>query len=278
MFSKQYFPTYTEYIKSIGSEDLFNSYAVKADSDVLPYLSKKVIYIKNIGKQQVYDLEVADSHSFLANGIIVHNCSHDPKEIRKAELNKIIKEKDAELKELRKERDLKKNKDRKEEFKIAIADFIRSTKPYRDERSQLNKSKPKHIICQHRKYRWLKAPMGVLPEILTHLLDTRAATKKEMKTVKGKLKEMKEGSDEYAELSTYHDVLDQRQLALKLSANSGYGCLGVRRGYLPFMPGAMVTTYMGRKSIEKAAESIQKDWKGVLVYGDTDKFVGNRRR
>jgi DNA polymerase elongation subunit (family B) len=196
-------------------------------------------------------------------------CVHDPKEIRKTELNKIIKAKDAELKDIRKERDLKKNSDRKEEFKITIADFIRSTKPYRDERSQLNKSKPKHIICQHRKYRWIKAPMGVLPEILTHLLDTRSATKKEMKGVKAKLKEMKEGTDEYTELSTYHDVLDQRQLALKVSANSGYGCMGVRRGYLPFMPGAMCTTYMGRKAIEKAAESIQKDWKGVLVYGDS---------
>ena len=46
--------------------------------------------------------------------------------------------------------------------------------------------------------------------------------------------------------------------------------MGVRRGYLPFMPGAMCTTYMGRKAIEKAAGSIQNDWKGVLVYGDTD--------
>ena len=36
------------------------------------------------------------------------------------------------------------------------------------------------------------------------------------------------------------------------------------------MPGAIVTTYKGRKAIEKAAESIQRDWKGVLVYGDTD--------
>jgi len=196
-------------------------------------------------------------------------CVHDPKEIRKAELNKLIKEKDAELKAIRQERDLKKNKDLKEEFRIRIAEFVKKTKPLRDERSQLNKSKPKHVICCHRRYRWLKKPMGVLPEILTHLLDTRKATKNEMKAVKGKMKEQKEGSDEYAELSTYYDVLDQRQLALKVSANSGYGCMGVRRGYLPFMPGAMATTYMGRKAIEKAAESIQKDWQGVLVYGDS---------
>jgi len=270
MFSRENFPTPSEYMDHIGAKEFFCSYSVPRGKQVLPCLYKKIIYTKNIGKRRVYDLEVKDSHSFIANGIVVHNCVHDPKEIRKAELNKEIKEKDAELKEMRKERDLKKNKDRKEDFKIKIAEFIKSTKPLRDERSQLNKSKPKHIICCHRKYRWLKKPLGVLPEILTHLLDTRSATKKEMKAVKAKLKEMKEGTDEYAETATYHDVLDQRQLALKVSANSGYGCMGVRRGYLPFMPGAMCTTYMGRKAIEKAAASIQKDWKGVLVYGDTD--------
>jgi len=197
------------------------------------------------------------------------NCEHDPKEIRKSELNKIIKEKESVVKELRKERDLKKNKDRKEEFKERIDVYVKEMKPFRDERSQLQKSKAKHLICCKRKYRWLKSPMGVLPEILTHLLETRSATKKEMKKVAEKLKEMKEDTPEYNEMSTYHDVLDQRQLALKVSSNSGYGCLGVKRGYLPLMPGAMATTYMGRKAIEKAAESIQKDWGGVLVYGDS---------
>lgn len=197
------------------------------------------------------------------------SCGHDPKEIRKGELNKIIKEKESVVKELRKERDLKKNKDRKEEFKERIDVYVKEMKPFRDERSQLQKSKAKHLICCKRKYRWLKSPMGVLPEILTHLLETRSATKKEMKKVGEKLKEMKENTPEYNEMSTYHDVLDQRQLALKVSSNSGYGCLGVKRGYLPLMPGAMATTYMGRKAIEKAAESIQKDWGGVLVYGDS---------
>ena len=201
-------------------------------------------------------------------------CVHDPKEIRKKELLDIIKKKDADLKELRKQRDSKANKNRKEEFMELIAEHINSVKPYREERSQINKSKPKHIICAHRKYRWLKKPMGVLPEILTHLLDTRKTTKSEMKGVKAKLKEIKEKKgddcDEYRDMAVYYDVLDQRQLALKVSANSGYGCMGVRRGYLPFMSGAMATTYMGRNAIIKAAESIQKEWKGVLIYGDTD--------
>jgi DNA polymerase elongation subunit (family B) len=46
--------------------------------------------------------------------------------------------------------------------------------------------------------------------------------------------------------------------------------MGVRRGYLPFMPGAMCTTYMGRVSIERVARIIPEQYNGELVYGDTD--------
>jgi DNA polymerase elongation subunit (family B) len=196
-------------------------------------------------------------------------CEHDPKEKRKKELTEIIKVREAELKELRKERDLKKNKERKQEIVDTIDRLAEEIKPFREERSQLQKSKGKHIICCDRQYRWLKKPMGVLPEILTHLLDTRASTKKEMKGVKAKLRDISEEDEKHKEVETYYEVLDQRQLALKISSNSCYGALGVRRGYLPFMPGAMCTTYMGRMSIEKAAKSIQEDHGGVLVYGDS---------
>ena len=201
-------------------------------------------------------------------------CLHDPKVVRKTEINEILKKKDLELKQIRHERDLKKNKDKKQEFKLIIDNFNKKIKPLRDERTSLNKSKPKHIICCQRKFRWLKSPMGVLPEILTNLLDTRAATKKEMKSVKAKLKEMKdsgisEDDPTYHDLATYYDVLDQRQLALKVSANSGYGATGTQKGYLPCMPVAMCTTYMGRKAIEKAAHTVQKDHGGHLVYGDS---------
>uniref|UniRef100_A0A6C0EQL8 DNA polymerase n=1 Tax=viral metagenome TaxID=1070528 RepID=A0A6C0EQL8_9ZZZZ len=147
-------------------------------------------------------------------------CSHDPKEIRKVELNKIIKEKDEKIKELRRLRDLKSNKNRKEEFKIAIDEELDATKPFREERSNLQKSKPKHKMCCERRFRWLKEPMGVLPEILTHLLDTRKATKKIMKGVYGKLKELDVNDEKYDLTKTYHEVLDKRQLALKVSANS----------------------------------------------------------
>lgn len=197
-------------------------------------------------------------------------CQHDSTIIRKTEINTIIKSREAELKELRRQRDLRENKYIKDEFKAKIDEIIKDTKPLREERVILNKNKPKHIICSKRKYRWLKKPAGVLPEILKNLLDTRKITKNLMKDVKVKLKGMKETDKDYIDVKTYYDVLDQRQLSLKLSSNSGYGITGARKGYLTCMPVAMCTTYMGRCAILKASEVIQKDYKGVLIYGDTD--------
>ena len=52
--------------------------------------------------------------------------------------------------------------------------------------------------------------------------------------------------------------------------NSMYGITGTRRGYLPFMPAAMCTTYMGRKNITRVAEELTHNHKGRLIYGDTD--------
>ena len=297
----------SDYIDETKSEQCFT------DFNTAPTYRKKVIHVKPHIQQEVYDIEVSEAHNFIANGVVAHNCSlypttiiaynlcwstlvsdekvpdylchvmewsdhqgcqHDPKIVRKTQLNDLIKTKEAEIKLVRNERDLKKNKNRKTEFEEQIKNMTKELKPLREERSNLNKSKPKHIICCERKFRWLKSPIGVLPEILSNLLDTRAATKKEMKGVKAKLKEMKdsgisEDNSSYFELATYYDVLDQRQLALKVSANSGYGATGTQKGYLPCMPVAMCTTYMGRKAIEKAADAIQKDHGGHLVYGDS---------
>lgn len=197
-------------------------------------------------------------------------CVHCPTEIRKKELLEILKKHDDIIKEYRIKRDSTKNKEIKNEMKMLIEEIKQKMKPYREERSNLAKSKPKNIICSKRNFRWLKNPTGVLPEILINLLEARKKTKKEMNLVKQKLKDFSEGSDEWFETYTYIDILDQRQLALKVSANSAYGCLGVRRGYLPFMPGAMCTTFKGRQAIQEAANAIINTWNGVLVYGDTD--------
>jgi hypothetical protein len=48
-----------------------------------------------------------------------------------------------------------------------------------------------------------------------------------------------------------------------------YGGFGTRKGYLPFMPGAMCTTARGRESIEKAARHLQENYGAKLIYGDS---------
>ncbi len=60
---------------------------------------------------------------------------------------------------------------------------------------------------------------GILPEILTELLEARKQAKKDMK-----------GADPN---SLLYNVLNGRQSALKISANSVYGFTGAQVGQLP---------------------------------------------
>lgn len=104
------------------------------------------------------------------------------------------------------------------------------------------------------KFRFKKEPIGVIPSLLKSLLSQRNITKKMLKQTKE---------------ATTQIVLDKRQLAYKVSANSMYGGMGVKKGYLPFLPGAMCTTAKGRESIQNAAKFVQDKHEGKIVYGDS---------
>jgi DNA-directed RNA polymerase II subunit RPB2 len=59
----------------IEEEDEFNAgYGVNRESASLPTMNLEVVSRINIGPQHVYDISVEDTHSFLANGIVAHNC------------------------------------------------------------------------------------------------------------------------------------------------------------------------------------------------------------
>lgn len=49
-------------------------YGVSNKKNCIPTFNLKVIYIKNIGLQDVYDIQVDKTHNFLANGSVAHNC------------------------------------------------------------------------------------------------------------------------------------------------------------------------------------------------------------
>lgn len=135
---------------------------------------------------------------------------------------------------------------------------------------KVRKSKPKHVLCGYRKFRFIKSPKGVLPTLLEDLLGARKKTRAEIKEIEAKLKLETLTEEEKETLNMLLGVLDKRQLSYKVSANSGYGAMGVGRGYLPLMPGAMCVTAKGRQSIELVAKTISEKFGGVLVYGDTD--------
>lgn len=129
-------------------------------------------------------------------------------------------------------------------------------------------TKVKKVVCAHRLYRFLKKPAGVIPTILRNLISNRKLAKKE-----GEAEEARAKTIENLELKKavlmYAMVCDMRQLALKVSCNSMYGGMGVRKGKLPFMPGAMTTTAGGRDAIMLAKKLITEKYPGKTVYGDS---------
>jgi DNA polymerase elongation subunit (family B) len=204
-------------------------------------------------------------------------CEHDPKVVRKMELNKYIEREKEKIKKIREKRNKTLDKLTKKELMGEITLQVDKLKPYISERSDITKTITKFPMCAKREYKFLKEPKGVMPTVIQNLLDARKHTRKvDMLKCKEEIKKL--GKEEQTETiislinsqKTLLDVLNKRQLAFKISANSMYGAMGVRRGYLPFMPGAMCTTYMGRVNIEIVAKTIPKKFGGELIYGDTD--------
>ncbi len=203
-------------------------------------------------------------------------CEHDPKEIKIKALSDKIDAIGKELSALRTKRDEIKAgtvpkgttvKEAKAKIQLNIDEKVASQKPYREKRRELKTkladrededgNKISGVMCAKRYYRFLKPEVkkGVIPTIIQSLLDSR-------KRVKGLMKQCEDKAQKV--------VYDKEQLAYKVSANSMYGAMGVKRGYLPFMPGAMCVTYAGRTALEKTAKLIQTQFRGTLVYGDTD--------
>lgn len=102
--------------------------------------------------------------------------------------------------------------------------------------------------------------IGILPTEIKKLVDRRREVKKLMKNPSVT-------ADEY----TQYNI---RQQALKLTANSMYGCLGFSNSRFYAKPLAALVTRMGRETLMRTKELAQRMSLDV-IYGDTDSIMIN---
>ncbi|KAI9695742.1 MAG: DNA-directed DNA polymerase delta [Candelina mexicana] len=111
-----------------------------------------------------------------------------------------------------------------------------------------------------------KVRKGLLSTILEELLGARKRAKRELAIETDPFKKA---------------VLNGRQLALKVSANSVYGITGATVGKLPCLAIASSTTSYGRQMIERTKEEVEKRYTvangyshdASVIYGDTDSVM-----
>ncbi|EDW31663.1 GL10839 [Drosophila persimilis] len=100
---------------------------------------------------------------------------------------------------------------------------------------------------------------GILPRMLTEILDTRLMVKQSMKLHK--------------ENSALQRILHSRQLGLKLMANVTYGYTAANfSGRMPAVEVGDSVVSKGRETLERAIKMVEanEEWKVRVVYGDTD--------
>uniref|UniRef100_A0A2K5TTK6 DNA polymerase n=1 Tax=Macaca fascicularis TaxID=9541 RepID=A0A2K5TTK6_MACFA len=102
--------------------------------------------------------------------------------------------------------------------------------------------------------------MGILPREIRKLVERRKQVKQLMKQ-----------QDLNPDLILQYDI---RQKALKLTANSMYGCLGFSYSRFYAKPLAALVTYKGREILMHTKEMVQK-MNLEVIYGDTDSIMIN---
>lgn len=103
---------------------------------------------------------------------------------------------------------------------------------------------------------------GILPQVLRRLVSGRQQVKAAIKTERN---------------PKTLQILEIRQKALKLTANSMYGCLGFQNSRFYAKPLAALITAKGREALQTTINVVTQELTLDVVYGDTDSVFVNTR-
>ena len=188
-----------------------------------------------------------------------------------------------------------------------LIDEARDADKYKDEECHIVEGdvpivdkKTKEVIrLEHHKFRYIKKTTrkGLLPKIVIKLnalrskykvemekcYKTAKALKEELVKFKASLKEkayegdanakIKEMQSEMEKWFQEGDIWNVKQMAVKVSANSMYGFMGMKTGKYSFIEGGMSTTLAGRDALKTTLDIVIKEYGAMLVYGDTDSIM-----
>lgn len=147
-----------------------------------------------------------------------------------------------------------------EEEKINNIEFYNTLKEEDEEER-------KRVAFYH--FQFAKSKNGLLPILVKFLIGSRKEIKNQMKDI---IKTLKEKGFTYSQIEEdlNYIILNQRQLAYKIIANSTYGFTSAQKtGKLPFVELSMAITAMGRRYIKRVNKYVEEKYNGKIIYGDS---------